>query len=392
MLAEGKSGMKILYAALRHDPRDPDLASGTDYNFYSAIKRSGAEIKVIGPFLGGDIIFERALRKLYKKFTRKKYAKFSFSLTRLASKALNQADKAWKPDVIFTIFPPCLAFYRGKTPCVYRLDTSFLGWHQEYPEFGTFALKFLLWQERKAFKKCAKIITHSLWTKNILIKEYGVAEENIVLFPNPSAIPGKVVPRALSPTIDKRLCFPLKLLLVGRAYKRKGVDIGIEIARQLNSIGLATELIVCGLSKTEAPGKKIPFVKLVGPYTKSDPRQLQRYVALYQWAHFLLHPARFDPSPIVAAEAAAFGVPTITNDCGGLATTVKDGESGVVLPKASPAETYVEAILNFVRNPERYYELCRKARRRYERELNWGVAGKKAVAILEDAIKERQRK
>ena len=57
-------------------------------------------------------------------------------------------------------------------------------------------------------------------------------------------------------------------------------------------------------------------------------------------AHLLLHPARFDASPIVTSEAAAFSTPTITNNSGGIATSVKHGVSGIVLARKSKPASY----------------------------------------------------
>lgn len=74
---------------------------------------------------------------------------------------------------------------------------------------------------------------------------------------------------------------------------------------------------------------------------------------------------------IVCSEAAAFGVPTITNAAGGLATTVKDGVSGIALPRGSKAERYVEAIEGLINEPGNYQHLRLAARERYEHELNW---------------------
>ena len=93
-------------------------------------------------------------------------------------------------------------------------------------------------------------------------------------------------------------------------------------------------------------------LRYVGPFTKSIPDQLDKYVDLYRQAHLLIHPAVFEAAGIVPSEAAAFGTPTITNDAGGLATTVADGESGIVLPTWSGPEIYVKAILGLVNDPQ----------------------------------------
>lgn len=204
------------------------------------------------------------------------------------------------------------------------------------------------------------------------------------MFPMPSALPTHVVPSSSDIMGTKKLTQPLKLLLVGRDYYRKGVDIGIEIVNGLNSKGIAAELTVCGIK-----GKaNCRFVQFVGPYRKSDPNQLQQYVELYQRTQILVHPARFEPAGIVPGEAAAFGIPTITNDTGGLGTMVKNGVSGIVLHQHSPPEEYVNVISNLLDNPDQYYTLCHSARQRYEEELNWEVAGERVVQILKEAAQE----
>ena len=68
--------------------------------------------------------------------------------------------------------------------------------------------------------------------------------------------------------------------------------------------------------------------------------------------HLLLHPARFDASPIVTSEASTFGLPTITNDSGGLATSVKHNVSGIIVPKNSCYNIYVSEIKRLFQNPE----------------------------------------
>jgi glycosyltransferase involved in cell wall biosynthesis len=174
-------------------------------------------------------------------------------------------------------------------------------------------------------------------------------------------------------------------LLVGRdtTPPRKGINIAIEVVRKLNAAGLPAELTICG-----TPGQSDEQIKYVGPFTKSIPDQLDKYVDLYRRAHLLIHPAVFEAAGIVPSEAAAFGTPTITNDAGGLATTVADGESGIVLPTWSAPETYVKAILELVNDPSSYYALCQKARIRYERELNWGPTGKWMADILRKLVKD----
>ena len=114
-------------------------------------------------------------------------------------------------------------------------------------------------------------------------------------------------------------------------------------------------------------------------------------MSLFRQAHLLIHPALFEAAGIVPGEAAAFATPTITNDTGGLGTTVLHGESGIVLPRSSPAEAYVEVIHDLCTHPRKYFELCLKTRQRYERELNWASAGKRLGEILQRVVNENSQ-
>jgi len=376
--------MKILYAALRHNPTNPDLASGVDYNFYSAFVREGAEMRVVGPFPQPGWLLDRALHCFYKRVLKKRYLKWNLQITRLSATALNKAAGAWHPDLVFSLFPPPLAFYRGQAPCVFNTDTTLQGWQAGGAGFGALPLKFLVWQEGQAVRKSAVTITFSDWCKNELVARHQVEPDRVFVQPMPSALPLNVVP-AHNEFVPKKLDSPIRLLLVGRDYMRKGIPVAIDVAKRLNERGLPAELTICGLTG-EADGP----VRFAGLFRKSVPDELGKYADLYRSAQLLIHPASFDPSPIVPAEAAAFGVPTITNHVGGLATSVAHGVSGIVLPGHSPAEAYVETISRLARKPDEYTRLSIGARQRYEAEQNWQVAGQRIMKILEDVVASRK--
>ena len=375
--------MKILFVAY-HDPTVMDLASGTDYFYCQAMLAHGFEVKIIKDLIVPPSAPERLVANLYQR-TGKRYLKFNMTTVRKASQSTNQAVREWQPDLVFAIAHFPFVFYRGQAPCVYRIDSTAYGEEMAWPRSGWPALRVNMWQERRAQRHCARILTASQWSRDILETVYKVPAERIRFIASPSSLPAQVVPERVDIPAWKKITAPLRLLLVGRDYRRKGMDVGIEIVHKLNSAGIRAELTVCG-----AQGIPDEFVSFVGPYKKSDPGQLDKYVALYRQAHFLIHPAIFEPAGIVPSEAAAFGTPTITNDVGGLATTVKDGESGIVLPKGSPAEMYVQKIIELVNNPEAYYRLCRSARARYERELNWKFAGKWLADTLREVIMEQR--
>jgi len=378
--------MKVLYATYRYDPTNPDEGSSIDFEFYKICRQSGYDVKLIGPVTTTTTFIERVEQKIwrvYKKISRQSGLKFPISTAWRASRMLRKAIRQERPDIILSFFPPFFVFYNGSpSPYIWIFDTTFLGQEEFFPLYGALPLKISVWQEQRALRNAAKVITKSEWSKQVLIERYHVPAHKIEVMAVLAALPKEIIPSAFT---GKKLSSPLNLLLVGRVYERKGIDIAIETARQLNEQGTPTQLIICGM---DTPAGEHPsFIRFVGNYSKKDPQQLSAYAGWYEWAHLLIHPARFEAAGIVPSEAAAFGTPTLTNDVGGLATTVKDGESGIVLPRNSPPEAYVQAIRELIANPEKYNALCKSARLRYERELNSEAAGKRLAEILNAAVK-----
>lgn len=377
--------MKVLYAAMYNDPTDPMAASGVDYNFFTQIKKHVDEVRVAGPFRVEGLWPERALKRLYMRATGKRYMKWNLRAIWRATQEITWHVQEWQPDLVFSMFPANLAFLHSSVPIVFATDLSFRTWQLHGANFGRLAFWFQLWLEKRAVHKNGRVIVSSHQLQADLVRYYGLSPQKIAVIPMPAALPGHIVPSFIDVRQDKQLVTPIRLLLVGREYYRKGIDVAIQIVELLNQQGLQASLTICA-----SQGEPAPYVNYVGSFNKKDPAQLAAYSSLYRQAHFLVHPARFDPSPIVTAEAAAYATPTVTNNVGGIATSVADGVSGIVLPEGSSADAYVAVIQQLVRNPERYYALCATTRQRYERELNWDVAGLQVKQVLEQVVAENR--
>lgn len=379
---------RVLYLTNRYNPANPDLGSSLDYELYNALRNQGFELNVVGPFADSVFWIERLLKRWSKTLLGKRYAKFPISKVWHISRELNKAVQFYKPEVVFTAYPCIMAFYREAIPFVCYVDTTFIGQQEQWPLYSKLGLAVSVWQERRVFAKAEQIITCSNWSKEIFVSSYHVPQNRVQVLPIAASLPAEVIPND-GVLKTKQLDLPIKLLVVGREYERKGVSLALTIVEKLNSKGYPAELVIVGLNSPSRA--KLPFVNYTGIYKKSDPAQLQKYISWYEWAHFLIHPAKFEAAGIVPGEAAAFGVPTITNDAGGLATTVQHGVSGIVLRKDSPPEAYIEVILDLVQDPERYFALCESTRRRYKEELNWVIAGEKIATILQQAAVSTQQ-
>src|SRR5437667_5223591 len=142
--------MRVLYAALFHDPRNPDLASGVDHNFYKAMLNHQCDVEIVGPINNSPLLIERLIKKAYKQATGKRYLKWHLSCMIRASRLVNKAEKQMQPDVVFSIFPATIAFYRGRAPVVFNTDTTFRGWQEGGAGFGNIPLALLADIERRA--------------------------------------------------------------------------------------------------------------------------------------------------------------------------------------------------------------------------------------------------
>ncbi len=370
--------MKILFVAGRWDPSDHNLASGMSYQISQALIRKGADVEIVGPFQYGFSLPERVLMRIHRYFFKTRLFKYPihyfFKSAYHVSRAINQVN----PDLIVTKYSAPLALVKTDKPLLYLTDSSVKWVRANWPIHAYLTYLTMSAWESWVIRRSARIVTYSEANAKVLREQYRVPAGKLVVLPIPASIPSSVIIADVDVT---KALSPVKLLLVGREYHRKGVDIAIKIVEKLNAQGVKAKLRIVGLEGTDTTS-----TRFMGLYNKTIPDELEGYVANYQWSNFLLHPARFEAAGIVPAEAAAFGVPTLTHDAGGLATTVADGVSGVVFPKDSPAEVYVSKIVELINDPAAIPQLVKTTKTRYEQELNWLVTGDRIYQIAEEII------
>ncbi len=118
---------------------------------------------------------------------------------------------------------------------------------------------------------------------------------------------------------------PVNLLFVGRFDEQKGFDLLVEAMRRLEGKNFHLTAVGEGVHATEKP-PALPNVTYTG-WLK--PVQLVPYFA---HADVLVMPSRWESFGLVAAEAAAYGLPAVATDCCSLPELVVDGVSGKLFP------------------------------------------------------------
>ncbi|MCL6647953.1 MAG: glycosyltransferase [Chloroflexi bacterium] len=138
------------------------------------------------------------------------------------------------------------------------------------------------------------------------------------------------------------------LLFVGRLEPLKGIDILLRAAAGLEERADLAVLIVGGaadgypeeaarLRALAAECGIAERVHLLGP-------QPQRHlVDLYSAADLTVIPSYYESFGLVAVESLACGTPVIASRVGGLTSTVRDGETGYLIPWRCP-EAFLERI------------------------------------------------
>ncbi|MDY6994654.1 MAG: glycosyltransferase family 4 protein [Pseudomonadota bacterium] len=372
--------MRLLYVACRWDPTIQDEYSGSDYGAYHMLKKDpDFDVALVGPFEDKPNFFEKVVNKIYRTLSSKRLIKYFPSTVRESGEIVNKAIREYNPDVIFSKYSAPMVHTKIDRPFVYMCDST-IQWTKKYwREFSDLGFQVMEKWEEKSIKECNRIVTFSNENAEIIKRHYKKDPKQIRVIPIPAYIPPKLIPKKNS--LNKKIGRTLNLLLVGKRFRLRGVDIAIKVVKELNKRGVPARLQIVGMN-----GDDSEFVKFMGVYDKEKPLQLEAYYNFFGSADLLIHPSRFHAAGIVISEAAAFGVPTITNDTGGLATSVLNRETGIVLPEASTANDYCDEIEKLINATDFYQALSQAARARFDNELNWEKAGERLREIVNETL------
>jgi glycosyltransferase involved in cell wall biosynthesis len=261
-------------------------------------------------------------------------------------------------------------FLLTRRPIVYISDATFTAAAKLYPvmmSLPRWLFKQCDHHEAITLRRATFVILPSRWAADSAISDYGINPEKIFVLPFGANMSKEVVDANYVPKrMDGKA---VQLLFASADWSRKGGDKAIEVCRALQSLGVDARLTVIGRAPERI--RALKFIEFKGFLRKDDPKELSEICSAFRRAHFFLLPTQADASPIVFAEAQAFGVPPITHNVGGTASSIKHGATGLLFPlDASPAE-FAEGILPYVRDPAMYKELSRNCRAWYLDSAQW---------------------
>lgn len=310
-----------------------------------------------------------------------------------ASKRISRRLAELDHDIVLVLgdaLPIGISGLGTKRPIAYCHDAPMVGLLGFYPN-PAFAYpsresreNFLAF-EQAALRRCKLVMYACAWSANKAIEGYGLDPATVEVVPWGANLDTAPAAEDVERMIASRPAAPCRLVFFGVEWQRKGGDIALEVACELNRRGIPTELTIIGCDPP-IEGPLPPFVDPRGYVDKFTPEGHAAIAATLARSHFLILPTRADVFAHVLAEGNAFGVPCVAPDVGGIATVVVDGVNGGLMKGGAGPLPYADFIARTMADPAAYQALARSSRRRFEERLCWDVAVRDMKALLERVV------
>jgi len=245
--------------------------------------------------------------------------------------------------------------------------------------------------ERLVAATADRIVVASAHERDLLVRLYNAPERRIRVIPcgvnleRFHPIDRAAARASLGLPVDRQIA-----LFVGRLEPLKGIEILIDAIGELEDS--RPELVIVGGDERAAPyqarlreqalalgiGDRTHFVGAVPQ---------DSLAAYYSAADVCVVPSFYESFGLVALEAMACGTPVVASRVGGLVGTVRDGESGYLIPWRCP-QPFSDKIDLLLTNDELRRALGAAAQERAQR-FRWSAVAAELSALYTEAIEQR---
>jgi len=372
------------------DPCDQSLWAGTAAHIVHNLRDAGAEVVVSGRHAPKLRRLSKTLQynyfhRIHKQYFHAERDAFQAKLGGLAgSRALSRIRDA---DACVAFFPASVAYLETFLPIFLIHDASWSQLLETYPHLSpTRQVPRIVRSgadlERRAYtRKNVYPILTSHWVADRLTREYNLDPQRISILPFGANFNEEPERDFVEEQIERRGQGSCRLLFVGRDWERKRGPFAVEVCEILNARGLPTELTVVGAPPLHAG----PHVHFTGLLRKTVPEQKARLSRLYAESDFFLMPSLAEAQGIVFNEAAAYGLPALARDVGGVSAVLDPGWSAL-FPEDAPATFYADWIGSAFRDRTHYRQLAHAARADYEARLSGPVYAGRLIEIIRSRL------
>jgi D-inositol-3-phosphate glycosyltransferase len=256
--------------------------------------------------------------------------------------------------------------------------------------------------EDRIVAEADRIIAECPQDEQDLLHLYNANKENITIIP--CGCDESEFWQVEKTTARQKLGLPIDdnlILQLGRLVPRKGIDTVIRAFGCLvRRYQIKTKLLIVG-GESEKPDPHLTpeigrlqtiareegvesFVTFVG----CRQREVLKYY--YSAADVFLTTPLYEPFGITPLEAMACGTPVIGSNVGGVKYTVKDGETGYLVPPNRP-DAVAERIAHLYQNPQELHCLGRQAIHRVHQMFTWKQVTSAVAALYEEVLMTAKR-
>jgi glycosyltransferase involved in cell wall biosynthesis len=380
--------MKVAYVT-EYDATDIRKWSGTGYYIAKSLETQGVSLERLGSLKEKHALLFKGKQFFYRYLIRKRYwrDREPVILEHYAQQVLSQLSRL-NSNVVLSPGTVPIAHLECEQPIVVWTDATFAGLVNFYSKYSNLCQETIAKgnkMEKQALEKCKLAIYSSEWAAKTAIENYQLEPSKVKVVPFGANIEYNQEPDNIKSIVESRPQEQCNLLFLGVEWFRKGGDIALKVAKELNKQGLPTKLSIVGCKPVI--DEPLPnFVNSLGFISKTSKQGLQTINELLSKSHFLIVPSLADCTPIVFCEANSFGVPCLTTNVGGIPTIIKDDVNGKTFDKQASIENYCTYISNLFSDYSQYKRLALSSFNEYQERLNWSVAGKTVKNLLTELV------
>lgn len=366
--------IKVAYL-FQHDAANPGVQSGRPASILRNLKELGVEVQPVFPLATRMPPFSTAKKVLYRFMGR--YYRGDREPRYLAGIAaeFGRRTRGRPFDVVFCPGSEAVSRLDARSPIAFCADATFANMIDYYWDFSSLSSEYVRQghrQEAESLRRASMAIYPSEWAARSAIDYYKTDPGKVFVIPFGANLGSKNRWEQVGPWIEARTFATLRLLFVGRSWRRKGGDLVLETAQRLVAKGFHTALDIVSVDVPHRL-RGMPWITHHGLLDPNKPDMSALLGDLFRRAHFVFIPSRAEAYGMAFAEANAFGVPAIGTRTGGIPSIIHDGVNGFVLPLSAGASEFADLIASAISDPGRFKLLCRDSFGEFEKRLNWKV-------------------
>jgi glycosyltransferase involved in cell wall biosynthesis len=264
-------------------------------------------------------------------------------------------------------------------------DNSFRG------RIANYLMKHLSQLEKETAEKASLIVTISNYSKEMILKHYGIEASKITIVPN-GVDPEKFKPIKNSENIRRQfgLGNGLNVLFVGSLIPRKGVIYLVNAAKVIVDSQPNTKFIIVGDGPLKYELKdSVKAVNLSKNFKFMGSIKEEQLTALYNCADVFVLPSIQEGQGIVTLEAQSSAKPVVAFDIGGVKEAVRNGETGLLV-EAGNTDALAEGLLKILTDAQLRAKMGANGRQFIMRNFTWDICARKMLKIYLNALSTKR--